>query len=210
MFMRMKDSISQIIMVEIMLYVISACLVQLIVQRDDYTATTIPLFAFIVIGITVFYCREFGVSKNKLRAMVAMLMVPAISMRSEKMNDIVAIGIEGFAIVLAIVVLVLALFVLLQIAKGLPHVVSKSLAKEYKRQKQIRIEGAKLDAEGIMHCPKCNSTQLTVNPRGYSAGKAVVGAALFGVVGLVAGAIGNSKIKITCLHCGHGFSIKKK
>lgn len=59
--------------------------------------------------------------------------------------------------------------------------------------------------ENQIHCPKCNSTQITANKKGFSAGKAVAGAILTGGIGLAAGAIGSGKVVITCLACGHQF-----
>lgn len=56
-----------------------------------------------------------------------------------------------------------------------------------------------------IHCPKCNSTQITANKKGFSGGKAVAGALLTGGVGLLAGTIGSNKVIITCLACGHHF-----
>ncbi len=54
-------------------------------------------------------------------------------------------------------------------------------------------------------CPKCKSTQLTANKKGFSGKQALGGAVLTGGVGLLAGTIGSNKIKITCLACGHQF-----
>lgn len=54
-------------------------------------------------------------------------------------------------------------------------------------------------------CPKCGSTQLTANKKGFSGTQAVGGAILTGGIGLLAGTIGSNKIKITCLVCGHQF-----
>lgn len=59
--------------------------------------------------------------------------------------------------------------------------------------------------EDLMKCPKCYSTQLTSNQKGFSGGKAVAGAILTGGIGLLAGTIGSSKVIITCLRCGHKF-----
>jgi hypothetical protein len=56
--------------------------------------------------------------------------------------------------------------------------------------------------ESLMGCPKCNSTQLSANKRGFSAGNALAGAILTGGVGLLAGGIGSSNVSITCLKCG--------
>jgi hypothetical protein len=54
-------------------------------------------------------------------------------------------------------------------------------------------------------CPKCGSTQLTTDKKGFSGKKAVAGAVLTGGIGLLAGTIGSNKIKITCLKCGTQF-----
>lgn len=68
-----------------------------------------------------------------------------------------------------------------------------------------------------IRCPKCGSTQLTANKKGFSGTKAVGGAILTGGIGLLAGTIGSNKINITCLACGNQFrpggdleAIKKK
>lgn len=58
-------------------------------------------------------------------------------------------------------------------------------------------------ANGIACCPKCGSTSLSANKKGFGIGKAVVGAALTGGIGLVAGNIGAKKVVVTCLNCGH-------
>ncbi len=54
-------------------------------------------------------------------------------------------------------------------------------------------------------CPKCGSTQLTANKKGFSGKKAVIGGLLTGGIGLFAGTLGSKKIRITCLACGHEF-----
>jgi len=54
-------------------------------------------------------------------------------------------------------------------------------------------------------CPKCGSTQLTTDKKGFSGKKAVAGAVLTGGIGLLAGTIGSNKIIITCLSCGNQF-----
>ncbi|WP_165045450.1 hypothetical protein [Dysgonomonas sp. ZJ709] len=56
-----------------------------------------------------------------------------------------------------------------------------------------------------MHCPKCDSTQLTSNKKGFSGAKAVTGAVLTGGMGLLAGTIGSGKVIITCLKCGYKY-----
>lgn len=51
-------------------------------------------------------------------------------------------------------------------------------------------------------CPKCGSTSLSGNKKGFGIGKAVVGAALTGGIGLVAGNVGARKVRVTYLNCG--------
>lgn len=52
-------------------------------------------------------------------------------------------------------------------------------------------------------CPKCGSTSLSGHKKGFGIGKAIIGAALTGGIGLVAGNIGAKKVRVTCLKCGH-------
>ena len=54
-------------------------------------------------------------------------------------------------------------------------------------------------------CPKCGSTEITANKKGYQVGKAVGGAILTGGVGLLAGFHGSNKILVTCLACSKRF-----
>lgn len=52
-------------------------------------------------------------------------------------------------------------------------------------------------------CPKCRSTSISADKKGFGVGKAVVGAAVAGPLGLVAGNLGAKKVRITCLNCGY-------
>jgi len=54
-----------------------------------------------------------------------------------------------------------------------------------------------------MTCPKCNSQDITANQKGFSPGKAILGGALVGAIGLLGGFFGKRKLIITCLRCGH-------
>jgi ribosomal protein S27AE len=53
--------------------------------------------------------------------------------------------------------------------------------------------------QSLAKCPKCGSSQLTANKKGFSIGQAVAG-------GIIGGSIGMNKIKITCLKCGNVFN----
>ena len=57
--------------------------------------------------------------------------------------------------------------------------------------------------EKKIKCPKCGSTQISSNKKGFSLGKAAGGAILTGGIGILAGLIGKNKIYITCLKCGN-------
>jgi tellurium resistance protein TerD len=63
--------------------------------------------------------------------------------------------------------------------------------------------------ENEIKCSKCGSTQLTTNKKGFGLGKALIGGALTGGIGLLAGFIGSGKVKITCLKCGNSWTAGK-
>ena len=54
-------------------------------------------------------------------------------------------------------------------------------------------------------CPKCGSTNLHADKKGFSVGKALLGRVLVGGIGLLGGFMGSNKVMITCLNCGHTF-----
>jgi len=58
---------------------------------------------------------------------------------------------------------------------------------------------------GIPYCPKCLSTSLSAQKKGGSIVKGLVGGALLGPVGLLAGGIGRNKIDMYCMKCGNKF-----
>jgi len=64
---------------------------------------------------------------------------------------------------------------------------------------------APISDEKLLSCPKCQSTQLSTDKKGFSGGNALAGAILTGGVGLLAGTIGSGKIVITCLQCGYKY-----
>lgn len=60
-----------------------------------------------------------------------------------------------------------------------------------------------------IRCPKCGSSNLTANNKGFGVGKAVIGGAILGPVGLLGGFVGSSKVKVTCLQCGNQWTAGK-
>lgn len=69
----------------------------------------------------------------------------------------------------------------------------------------------------MIKCPKCGSTSITGQKKGYGIVKGGLGAALGAatggvgaIVGLGAGNIGRNKIQCTCMNCGYKFKAEKK
>ena len=56
-------------------------------------------------------------------------------------------------------------------------------------------------------CPKCYSTQIHADKRGFKTGRAIAGGLITGniLVTMASGGIGMNKIELTCLKCGHKF-----
>lgn len=81
--------------------------------------------------------------------------------------------------------------------------IAKENAKEKQEQNQkqqaedkqdLKERIAKMDKEGIAYCPKCYSTDLSANKRGWK---------------MSTGLIGRNKIVVTCLKCGNKFKAGK-
>lgn len=68
------------------------------------------------------------------------------------------------------------------------------------QQEQLRLQQEQMGA--MARCPRCGSTSLSGNKKGFGIGKAVVGAWALGPIGLVAGNMGAKKVRITCMKCG--------
>lgn len=62
-------------------------------------------------------------------------------------------------------------------------------------------------ANGVACCPKCGSTSISANKKGFGIGKAIMGWNLAGPIGLMAGNIHAKKVRVTCLNCGHQWMI---
>ena len=84
------------------------------------------------------------------------------------------------------------------------------LTKGQRKKREIAERKQAAAAQGIACCPKCGSTSLSANKKGFSAGKAAAGMFAVGLGGAVFGAAGANKIKVTCLNCGYQFKPGKK
>ena len=62
-----------------------------------------------------------------------------------------------------------------------------------------------VDDKEYIFCPKCLSTHIHSEQKGFSGGKALVGAVIAGPLGLLAGTIGSKKVSLTCQKCGYHF-----
>ena len=81
-------------------------------------------------------------------------------------------------------------------------------AMQQKRQAAERKQQAA--ADGVACCPRCGSTSLSLNKKGFGGGKATAGMIGFGLGGAVAGTYGMNKMKITCMNCGYTYKPGKK
>lgn len=63
--------------------------------------------------------------------------------------------------------------------------------------------------EETIHCPKCGSAQLEMFQKGFSGGKALVGAVAVGSLGLLAGTHGSKDMYLGCKSCGNKFKPKE-
>ena len=79
----------------------------------------------------------------------------------------------------------------------------QQLEKAHEKQ-ELKERIKQMDRDGIAYCPKCYSTSLSANKKGFGIGKAIIGASV-APIGLIAGNIGSKKVRVTCLKCGHQF-----
>ena len=64
---------------------------------------------------------------------------------------------------------------------------------------------------GLACCPRCGSTSVSLNKKGFGGGKATAGMFLTGSLGgAVAGTYGMNKMKLTCLNCGYRWKPGRK
>ncbi|MBM6986228.1 MAG: zinc ribbon domain-containing protein [Acidaminococcaceae bacterium] len=71
--------------------------------------------------------------------------------------------------------------------------------------KKDAAEAAELEAwkkSGVLYCPKCHSRNISIDKKGYSLTKGVVGAVALGPIGLIAGAHHANRRRYKCLDCG--------
>lgn len=90
-------------------------------------------------------------------------------------------------------------------AAELASCILKEDKNEEKQQQTISTED---NGNNQAHCPRCGSTSLSPNKKGFGVGRATVGTLAFGLVpGLLIGSAGSKKIEVTCLKCGKKFKV---
>lgn len=85
-------------------------------------------------------------------------------------------------------------------------VIKRKKTEEKRRiQKMLRSQHQTSEYFKPVSCPKCGSTSISTQKRGFKWGRAIAGAALTGFIdiGAVAGAAGSNKMINVCQRCGH-------
>jgi len=71
------------------------------------------------------------------------------------------------------------------------------------QKQQLKIE--KKQFKAMAKCPRCGSTSLSGNKKGFGLIKGAIGVAVAGPIGVLAAGIGKNKVKVTCMKCGKQF-----
>lgn len=79
-----------------------------------------------------------------------------------------------------------------------------------KKKDERKAKIAELEESGQVYCPKCLSTSISANQKGFGFVRGALGANLGLDVGLIAGGIGSKKVICTCLKCGYQWKAGKK
>ena len=79
-----------------------------------------------------------------------------------------------------------------------------------KKKDERKAKITELEKSGQVYCPKCLSTSISANQKGFGFARGAIGAAVGLDVGLIAGGIGSKKVICTCLKCGYQWKAGKK
>lgn len=82
-----------------------------------------------------------------------------------------------------------------------PVFITKKSQQKYETKQRIKENRS----NAVACCPKCGSTSLSANKKGFGLLKGAAGVATFGAYGVVTAGIGKNKVIVTCLNCGHQF-----
>jgi tellurium resistance protein TerD len=70
---------------------------------------------------------------------------------------------------------------------------------------KLEITSGQMQGDYNIKCPRCGSTKVHVDKKGFDYGDACCGAALFGPLGLLCGGMESNKLMATCMNCGKKF-----
>lgn len=75
------------------------------------------------------------------------------------------------------------------------------------RKNELKACKQELQDKHIAHCPKCLSTSLSAQKKGFGTGRAVIAGKILhsATDGILVGGIGRSKMFLYCMNCGHKF-----
>lgn len=89
--------------------------------------------------------------------------------------------------------------------KNICNQINDTIASNQLLQHQENERLKELDKQHITYCPKCHSTQITAQKKGFGLLKGAAGIAIAGPCGILAAGIGKNKIILTCMNCGYQF-----
>lgn len=120
---------------------------------------------------------------------------------------------SDLGVVKTILVIIPAFAVITLIIRMIIDAASAAVQKQKTEMSVLEAQNKAIDAlpksraqdqsESSIKCPKCGSTSISADKKGFGVGKAVVGSAIAGPIGLAAGNLGAKKVRVTCLKCGH-------
>lgn len=75
---------------------------------------------------------------------------------------------------------------------------------------EIEVKKGRRKGDYDIKCPRCGSSNIHIDKKGFSAGNALGGAILLGPLGALAGFGGRKDLVGTCLNCGKKFEVLKQ
>lgn len=101
-----------------------------------------------------------------------------------------------------------------RIQRGIKEEEKEVRRKEYERIKAsdpaVSTVTQSSTIDNVARCPKCGSTSITANKKGFSLAKGALGVATVGAYGAIAAGHGKNKVIVTCLKCGHQWKPGKR
>ena len=79
--------------------------------------------------------------------------------------------------------------------------------KQIAKRNELKAQEKELKDKHVAYCPKCLSTSLSAQKKGYGVGKAVIAGKILNSAsdGIFIGGIGRNKMYVYCMNCGYKF-----